>query len=267
MVARVQRSFLAWLAAEWSFRKSLQFSTSVHVVMFILFVWNPGQLWTRLFGPTEPFEILPAIRVDVVDMPDILAKDLQNIDLTQDKGAPLAPTAQLPTETAKEEDLTFKTNEKLKEKERKQALEKLKEELKRKKAIDDLKKVSEDVKAPPKQDIKPGQVIKGNIVSKGFSLTGEQAEGANIYNGQVTQHMKMRWNLPSWLMDKGLQAVMIIRIGRDGTIKHQEFTKKSGNDDFDRYVLKTVEQSSPLPPPPQELADYFGIVGLGIRFP
>jgi colicin import membrane protein len=53
--------------------------------------------------------------------------------------------------------------------------------------------------------------------------------------------------------NKGLVAVINIRIMRNGSVTILGWEKKSGNPLFDREALRAINDSSPLPPPPGEI--------------
>ncbi|MFP3983450.1 MAG: energy transducer TonB, partial [Desulfurivibrionaceae bacterium] len=62
------------------------------------------------------------------------------------------------------------------------------------------------------------------------------------------------WILPEvtdW--QKDLEAVLSITISREGRVIRSEFERRSSNIYFDRFVEKTLEKSSPLPPFPDTL--------------
>jgi outer membrane biosynthesis protein TonB len=66
-------------------------------------------------------------------------------------------------------------------------------------------------------------------------------------NSQIQEH----WVLPdlqNW--KENVEAIVIIRIRRDGCIVESSFKKKSDNVFFNQFVEKTLKLSSPLPPFP-----------------
>lgn len=89
------------------------------------------------------------------------------------------------------------------------------------------------------------------------SFTGttpdEVALQLRIYYTQIWNEIRNNWVLPERMVrgKKNLQAVVVIRIGSNGKIVHVEFERKSGDDFFDRSVIKAVQRSDPLPPLPK----------------
>ena len=78
------------------------------------------------------------------------------------------------------------------------------------------------------------------------------------YYARITQEIHQQWIWP----EKGprnMEAIITIRIFKDGTAKVQKIEKRSGNTLFDRSALKALAKASPLTPPPYEME-------IGVRF-
>ncbi len=85
------------------------------------------------------------------------------------------------------------------------------------------------------------------------------------YGMEVSQRVWRRWNLPTQLIDqKGLEAIIEIRIADDGRIIAHEFEKPSGNMLFDQSAMRAVKDASQVPPLPPQLRP--GPLVMGIRF-
>ena len=111
------------------------------------------------------------------------------------------------------------------------------------------------------------QEYKGNIVNKGFSLKGLEKLHHKSYLDQLDSHIRSYWNLPEWLSSANLNARVLIRIDKDGNIFSRNLILGSGNEFFDQSVFKALEKASPLPPPPENLADFYFTKGVEFRFP
>ncbi len=76
-----------------------------------------------------------------------------------------------------------------------------------------------------------------------------------IYRVEVETLIKENWAYPAAFMDpekrKELEALVIMKVSRDGGILDFRFEKKSGNAGFDESVQKAIERSNPLPPFPE----------------
>ena len=76
-----------------------------------------------------------------------------------------------------------------------------------------------------------------------------------IYKTEVESKIKSNWAYPAGLanLDKrrDLEAIVVLRVMRDGTISEVSFKKRSGDAIFDESVEKAIERSNPLPPFPE----------------
>jgi len=88
------------------------------------------------------------------------------------------------------------------------------------------------------------------------SPTGAQTGIAiQLYKVEVENRIKENWVYPAAFIDpeksKNFEALVIVKVSKDGTILKSWFEKKSGNAGFDESVRKAVERSNPLPPFPE----------------
>lgn len=105
-----------------------------------------------------------------------------------------------------------------------------------------------------------GEYAEGEPTGKGIGLAFQ------LYYDQVWEKIKSNWVLPTFLIKgaKSLEAIVVIKIARDGHIVEKQFEKKSGNGLFDQSVEEALNKSDPLPPlPPGYTQPYHEI---GIRF-
>jgi TonB family protein len=84
------------------------------------------------------------------------------------------------------------------------------------------------------------------------TLTLGSTEGG--YTSLVKAWIKRNYSLPeiSDLKDGNTRAVLHLVINSEGGIAHLSLESSSGNPVFDELALKTIENSAPFPPPPQE---------------
>lgn len=92
--------------------------------------------------------------------------------------------------------------------------------------------------------------------------TKPQATGGSTSQAQyldlVQSKIRQNWLYPESL-DRDLEAVITIRIAKDGTATVLGIEKSSGNRLFDRSVLIAISKASPLPKPDKEIE-------IGVRF-
>jgi len=88
----------------------------------------------------------------------------------------------------------------------------------------------------------------------------------NQYYASIFSKVQPHWKLPEHKMqEKDLTATIVIRVARNGTIAEQYFEKTSGDRLFDQFVLKALQDASPLPPIPPALQED-GAKELGLVF-
>lgn len=84
----------------------------------------------------------------------------------------------------------------------------------------------------------------------------------SIYVGKVVRKIQMNWSYPS--QEKGLEAIVVIKIDRSGRIVDIFFEKRSGSKVFDASVYQAIRFSSPFSPLPETWK--YDYMELGIRF-
>ena len=95
------------------------------------------------------------------------------------------------------------------------------------------------------------------------------ASGVNLrfsyYYQAIWNKIKKAWILPHYGSNrKNLEAIVVIKINKDGKILKINFEKKSGDSNLDRSVLRAIKKADPLPPLPADFRENF--LELGIRF-
>ncbi len=95
---------------------------------------------------------------------------------------------------------------------------------------------------------------KGAVQGSGPAMRAGEAS----YIDKITGQIHDQWTWPGYA-EKNLEAIISVKIQKDGTISVITFEKKSGNRLFDKLALRTIEKASPVAPPPYEME-------IGIRF-
>jgi colicin import membrane protein len=85
-----------------------------------------------------------------------------------------------------------------------------------------------------------------------------QGGGSADYYSTITKEIWQQWVYPD-TGKKDIEAIISVKILRDGTAIVQKVEKSSGNALFDRSAIRALAKASPLPPPPQEME-------IGVRF-
>lgn len=91
-----------------------------------------------------------------------------------------------------------------------------------------------------------------SLVNIGGIKGDELSQALALYRALIYEKIESNWVLPDRLMleKKGLEAVVMVRARRDGTVTDIRFEKKSGDAYFDESVLKAIVKSKPFPPFP-----------------
>jgi TonB family protein len=94
---------------------------------------------------------------------------------------------------------------------------------------------------------------------KADSAPLQSGHGKGDYLSMVRTKIMERWVYPETI-DRDLEAIISIKIKRDGSIQIMGIEKSSGNRLFDRSALSAISSIASLPPPPE------GLDEVGIRF-
>lgn len=84
------------------------------------------------------------------------------------------------------------------------------------------------------------------------STAGGQNSSGGDYDSTVTEKIRQQWIFPENI-DRDLEAIVSIKVARDGSITIQKVEKSSGSPLFDRTVLRAIAKAGPLPQPPKEM--------------
>lgn len=198
----------------------------------------------------QPAPPPPAVSKDVVSLAPIKTKEKTDVDKVK----------------ALRDKLLAENNEK----QAKDAAEKARADAdkKTKGAVDSLMQA---IKAA--QQLAAGKAAAGNGASAIATQTGGGASGGvtvdeNLrrYLIAVNSKIQEHWVLPDLQNWKdNIEAIVIIRVRRDGVVVESTFKKKSDNVFFNQFVEKTLKLSSPLPPFPIGMNQSEMEIGLKFR--
>lgn len=206
--------------------------------------------------PAPPTRVIPTLRVDLVGLPDVLKKDLKIP--TPGMTAPESPTKA--KESAAPDDSKSMTLKK--EKMDKARKSKLQSALARIKALEKLQSESTT------EEAEPAPLLKGNILSKGSSISGDAREALESNYYEIVQvRLQTHWALPVWLSRQNLNAKVQILVDSTGRVVSFQFLEASGNPQFDAAVKKTISDAQPFPKPPKEISSSLSVHGIIIGFP
>jgi len=217
-----------------SLQKTTVLSLALHIsVLFIAFF---------LLRQSNKF-MMPSPYVVSLVSPEVLRGKSMDIRASQEASKPLKDTSVV--ETVPKQNKKNKDNKK----------EKMVEE--RIAAIAAKKKVERLVKLRSEISLK----ASSNSNKDGSETTPAQTGKGSFFDEYYTRIRKEIWQ--QWVFpdfgQKNLEAIIAIRIMKDGTISIQKIEKSSGNSFFDKSAIKALTKASPLSPPPYEME-------MGVRF-
>jgi len=96
------------------------------------------------------------------------------------------------------------------------------------------------------------QTVDRNRTAQGAGGRPRGTTVADIYSHIVETRIKEHWRFPSFGGSDNLQAEVELQIDAGGRIIEYALVKKSGRNDFDRSVLRAVDETEKLPSPPRE---------------
>jgi len=140
-----------------------------------------------------------------------------------------------------------------------------------KEAINRLKKQVKETEAalpqtPQVGRSKDGAGGSGSGLGSGGGGGPRTLEVIKIYQAEIQYQIQKNWAFPPQLAGNNfdLEAMLGIKILRNGEIEDIWFDKKSGNHNLDESAQKALMKSNPLPPLPEE---YIGSsYKIGLRF-
>jgi colicin import membrane protein len=106
------------------------------------------------------------------------------------------------------------------------------------------------------------------VVMRSGGTSGGTQRGApdlfDIYNAEIWQRIRDNWAFSEALAGgrRDWEAIVIVKIMKDGHIMDTWFETRSGNSYFDDSALKAVKKSDPLPPLPEAYREPYYEVGL-----
>ncbi|MEW5912988.1 MAG: energy transducer TonB [Thermodesulfobacteriota bacterium] len=88
-----------------------------------------------------------------------------------------------------------------------------------------------------------------------------------VYYTEVWERVRRHWVLPEAMLgrQKGLEAIVVARINRNGTLDKVWLEKASGNRRLDQSALRAVERAAPFPPLPSIVRGRSHEVGIRFR--
>ena len=100
-----------------------------------------------------------------------------------------------------------------------------------------------------------GKKVGASEGGKTGGVVSEDSLAMNMYKMKVETWIKSQWSYSDALGNH--EAIVVVKISKDGTVLAINLIKPSGNGIFDESVLKAIEQAKPLPPLPEEYRESY----------
>lgn len=255
-------------ASERNLSSGLRRSLIVHAALFAII------LIKSLVFPGTPTPYIPALRVDIVGLPDLTPSELARLPKTlppteaETAAEKLAEKAEEapPVETSDEaepDEMVLEPKKGKKADKNKDRKSKIETALAKMKA---LQKIRSELDSKPQKE--SGALIKGNQISRGSSLTGEARESAQAhYYDLIRDRLQENWEVPVWIARQKYSARVVIHIDAFGRLRSYQLLKPSGNAQFDEAVKRSITEGHPYPAPPEGIASSVLTDGILVGFP
>ena len=236
--------------------KSAILKSVIAHVIFILFLTVRTYFFTG-----EPLQLESAIRVDIVGLPEKSAALPPPVEEPKAEAppkpeeAPAPTTKELPPIVKEQPKKTEPVVLKPTKPDPKQQRKNQDAALKRLDALARLDRLAKsDAANKALTAAKNAQaLVRGNQISKGSSLSGLTRLDHAKYLDDLEARIKHQWRPPKFLANAKLRVRIVLLIDSNGAILKKSVVQSSGNNVFDESALAAVENSMPLPAPPESL--------------
>lgn len=115
------------------------------------------------------------------------------------------------------------------------------------------------------------RVATRQAASGAFAASAASADTSSlrfqVYYTEIWERVRHQWVLPEALVKspRNLEAVVVARIRRDGSLAKVWLERSSGNSRLDASALRAVEKAAPFPPLPSVVREREHEVGLRFR--
>jgi colicin import membrane protein len=234
-----------------SLQKTALLSFALHLTVFVVALLILRQS-SRMVLPT-PYtvnlvspDVLTGNERTVIDV----GRESREAKESRETAAPAEIPKKSKKDAAKEKELVERKIASLRQKEKvEKTISDLAAKQKRIDTLARLRKIITLKGRGDKQERSPG---------KAASAAAGRGGASGDYYAKITREIWQQWVYPD-VGKKDIDAVVSVKILKDGTAIPQRMEKSSGNALFDRSAWRAVAKASPLSPPPYEME-------IGVRF-
>ena len=249
-------------------KKPLVYSVLLHLSILAVLVVKP-----YFSKEVKPFQ--KSIKVDILAMPEkdqkivpILPDIEETVEKKDDTKKASKPKTTPVVEKPKTQTAQKEAKKEVSKKEDKpvEAPKETNTEMDAFKKLNDLKRKEKEQEALEALKQKQKE-IKGNRLSKGTGLIGVEKIEYTNYKEVLHAAISTDWELPKWLLESNLQAVVEIKIDHDGNLVYKNLVQSSGNKIYDEKVMEAIISASPFNPPPEKFKSIVMYEGVVLSFP
>jgi len=200
-----------------------------------------------VFLSPNPKIISSSVRVDIVELPKYTLEELKKMEL-----AP-APKVIADEKLGKDADIKNDQETDISQKEDsdiEEIFKKIKKQATLSKNKNDKKKTKDTlVREKELNEL----VLAGNKLMKGSLITGEEKDDKPTpfeqYILEATEKVRSNWKLPTYLKNQPMKCRIQVFINSQGSIELTKIMESSGNEEFDSWAMKAIEDSLPFTSP------------------
>ncbi len=150
---------------------------------------------------------------------------------------------------------------------KKEGISRIKDAIKR---LEALKAMREKQKDTPLPSGDRAVTQKGGTGTPGVKSSGVATRELldlryRLYYNMIWERIRDAWVLPEGVTKgKSLEAIVALRIKRNGTIENYWIEKGSGNTYFDQSAIRAINKANPLPALPEDFREE--VFEVGVRF-
>lgn len=244
---------------------SFLLSFCLHLALISSFFYFSKDTSTLKQDPSIVKKIPRVLKVDIVSMPKLTLEEKEKIKpVSEPSPLPLQQPTPEPKEAPAQETIkepaiqaeSIKKVEVLSKKIVKPT--KLKQEKAKKNKLKGLLGKISQKKIEPEtssfQERLQQEVLAGNKISEGNSATGADSLENELseweeYASKVIEQIRIYWELPEHLIHEKYKSSVRIFISPQGDLMSYEFVEKSESEEFNQFVVSSLEQAQPFQGP------------------
>jgi outer membrane biosynthesis protein TonB len=216
-------------------------SLGIHTLLIMTFLLLGKSNFFKTLN-LQPKQILPSVRVDIVDLPKETLEELKKMEM-----APPPVVKQEQTKQIMQEPIAV---EKKSSKDSFEEIVKKTENRLAERQLEEFKKINEQRKVDSRREEMRQILLAGNKIQAGSQLQGaervEELTEFDRYIVEATEKVKLYWKLPTYLQQSSLRCRLQVFVNAQGSAQLIKIYESSGNPEYDSWALKSVNDAIPF---------------------